>query len=276
MTAALIATALGRNLTPVEDALVGWSTDTVCRTNRTATLCDLAGVLADPPSEFAQRATTTVAQLLTDTAAVRYGLNRLLERDLRGMFDGPSTVTINRHGPGLVIDLSRVHLEPDVLAVVMIAATGWLQTLLAAPADDDGPRRIQVLEECWVLLASERTARYLQACWKLSRAYGVANIAVAHRISDLRAQADDGTAAAKITAGLLADTQTRILFRQSPDQIPEAKTLLGLTAVEADLLPQLAKGRALWKVAGHSALVTHVISRDELAGFCDTDARLVV
>jgi hypothetical protein len=36
-----------------------------------------------------------------------------------------------------------------------------------------------------------------------SRAYGVANIAVAHRISDLRAQADDGTATAKITAGLL-------------------------------------------------------------------------
>ena len=275
MTSSLISTALGRNLTPVEDALVGWSTDRLARSNRTATLRDLAALLAAPPSEFADRATTSVVQLLADTTAVRYGLNRLLDRDLRGMFDGPSTVTINRHGQGLVIDLSRVHLEPDALAVVMIAATGWLQTLLAAPAEDDGPRRIQVLEECWALLGSEHTARYLQACWKLSRAFGVANIAVAHRISDLRAQADDGTAAAKITSGLLADTQTRVLFRQSPDQIPEAKALLGLTDIEADQLPRLAKGRALWKVGGHSAIVGHVISIDELA-FCDTDGRLVV
>jgi type IV secretory pathway VirB4 component len=274
MVAALTATVLRRDLTPLEDALIGWSTDTVCRALTQPTLADIVAVLANPPAELVERATTTASQLVTDSAAIRYTLDRLLDRDLRGMFDGHSTVHINWHGPGLVIDLSRVHLEPDALAVVMIATTAWLQALLAGPVGDDGPRRIQVLEECWALLGNERTARYLQACWKLSRAYGVANIAVAHRISDLRAQANDGTAANKITAGLLADTQTRVLFRQSSDQITEAKTLLGLTEREATLLPQLARGRALWKIAGHSALVTHLISQDEFA-ICDTDARLL-
>ena len=136
-----------------------------------------------------------------------------------------------------------------------------------------GPRRIQVLDEAWALLGSERTSKYLQACWKLSRAYGVANIAIMHRLSDLKAQSDDGTSASKVAMGLLADTQTRIIFRQSPDQIDDAQELLGLTSSEADLLTQLTRGRALWKVAGRAAVVQHVVARGE-RGFCDTDARM--
>ncbi len=64
-------------------------------------------------------------------------------------------------------------------------------------------------------MAEERTARYLQACCKLCSSYGVANISICHRISDLRSQADDGTATAKIALGLLADADTRVLFRQA-------------------------------------------------------------
>ena len=73
--------------------------------------------------------------------------------------------------------------------------------------------------------------------------------------------------------GLLADTQTRVLFRQSTDQVREATELLDLTATEAALLPRLAKGRALWKVGGHTAVVAHVIAPGE-QWFCDTDARM--
>ena len=173
-------------------------------------------------------------------------------------------------GRGIVIDLSAVHQDPDALTVVMIAATGWLQALLAAPESDDVPRRIQVLEEIWALLGSERVAKYYQSCQKLARSYGVANISVAHRISDLRAQSDDGTSAAKVSMGILADTQTRILFRQSSDQVPEATALLGLTNVEAEILPRLARGRALWRVGDHTAIVQHRIGSAEW-DICDTE-----
>ena len=155
-----------------------------------------------------------------------------------------------------MLDLSAVHHDPEALTLVMIATTAWLQAVLARP---DGPPRLQVLDEAWSLLGSERTTRYLQACWKLSRAYGVANLAIVHRLSDLRSQADDGTSASKMSMGLLADTQTRVLFRQSTDQVREASELLGLTAPEATLLPRLAKGRALWKVGDRTAVVAHVI-----------------
>ena len=140
---------------------------------------------------------------------------------------------------------------------------------------NDGIRRIQVWEEIWALLGNETTARWFQSCQKLSRDYGVANIAVAHRISDLRAQADDGTAAAKVGAGLLADTQTRVLFRQSADQVPEAVELLGLTEVEAALLPRLVTGRALWHVGQRRGLVQHHVAPGEWP-ITRTDGALVV
>src|SRR5205085_7214394 len=147
----------------------------------------------------------------------------------------------------------------------------WISGSLARR---DGVQRIQVIDEAWAMLSNPASVRHLQASWKLCRDYGVANIAIAHRIADLRAQADDGTALAKIAAGLLGDTETRILFRQSPDQVAEAKSMLGLSDVEADLLPRLTRGRALWKRPDSSALVHHVVAPSEWR-FCDTDAALL-
>ena len=58
-------------------------------------------------------------------------------------------------------------------------------------------------------------------------------------------------------------------------EVREATELLDLTATEAALLPRLAKGRALWKVGGHTAVVEHVIAPAERR-FCDTDARMAI
>lgn len=267
---ALCAAVLHRDLDPLEDAAIGWACEALAA-HVEPTLADIANILASPPVEVATRAHLEPVDFARELAAVTFGLGKLLDRSLRGMFDGRTTVPINWQGPGLVLDLSTVHHEPDALGLVMLAATGWLQAALMRP---DGPRRIQVLDEAWALLGSERTSRYLQSCWKLCRAYGVANVLVVHRLSDLRAQSDDGSSAAKIAAGLLADTQTRILLRQSPDQVPEARSLLGLTEREAELLTRLVRGRALWKVAGRAAVVQHVIGRAEVS-FCDTDTAMI-
>jgi len=270
---ALLGSVLRRELAPFEDAAVGWAVGHLARSRVTSpTLADLAAVLGDPPAELAQQARLQPAEFAREVSPVTYGLGKLLDRSLRGMFDGPTTVRLDPSGPGVVLDLSAVHHDREALTLVMIAATAWLQSVLAAP---EGPRRIQVLDEAWCLLHSERTSRYLQACWKLCRAYGVANVAIVHRLSDLRSQADDGTAAAKMSMGLLADTQTRVLFRQSVDQVSDAQALLGLTGTEAQLLSRLCRGRALWKVGGgHTAVVQHLIGRQERV-MCDSDSRMV-
>ena len=183
------------------------------------------------------------------------------------MFDGPSTLRVDWDGPGVLLDLSAVHHDPDALPLVMVAATAWLQALMSSGARR---QRVQVLDEAWCLLGTRHTASYLQACWKLGRTYGVANVAVAHRPSDLAAQADDGTATAKIAAGLLADTATKIVLRQAPDQLAAVGELLGLTPAERGVVGHLVRGRALWKVGAHTAVVQHHLARRE-AGLCDTD-----
>lgn len=271
MLATLLGSVLRRDLSPVEDAVLGGAMQLLARSGVTEpTLADVAALMIAPTTEMVPTS-TSADDLAKAVEAIPYALGKLLDRSLRGMFDGPTNVAVDWQGPGLVIDLSAVHHDPEALTLVLIATTAWLQSLMATPG---GPRRLQVLDEAWALLGSERTSKYLQACWKLSRSYGVANIAIVHRLSDLRSQADDGTSAAKVSMGLLADTQTRVLFRQSTDQVGEAGAMLGLTSTEAQLLPRLVKGRALWKVAGRSAVVAHAIGAHERA-FCDTDAAMV-
>jgi hypothetical protein len=71
--------------------------------------------------------------LVAETATVAYALDKLLSRSLRGMFDGRSTVPLRWDGPGVVLDLSAVPLDSDALPLVMVAAAGWFQQLMACP-----------------------------------------------------------------------------------------------------------------------------------------------
>jgi hypothetical protein len=270
MVAALAATVLDRPLAQVEDAGVFGAVEHLGRTQPHATLADVARLLTSPPDALVERLRRPAGELAVELGPLVYAIDKLLTRSLRGMFDGPSTVALRPDGPGVVIDLSAVHIDSDAMPLVMVAAAGWLSHLLAGA----GPRRVQVIDEAWALLSNRHTARYLQTCHKLGRTYGVANICVAHRPSDLGAQADDGTATAKIAAGLLADAATKVLLRQAPDQIEPATRAFGLTDPEADMVALLARGRALWKVGGcATAVVQHVLTAAE-ADLVDTDARM--
>jgi Helicase HerA, central domain len=270
LIATLLARVLRRELEPLEDAALTWAIHNLDSSIHNPTLEDLVRAVRDPSDDLIRRARLNRTTLSARLEAVVYALEKLLERSLRGMFDGPTTINVDWARRGLVLDLSVVHHDDEALRLVLLAATAWLQTVLARR---DGIHRLQVLDEAWRLLGAEQTTRYLQACWKLCRDYGVANLAVVHRLSDLRAQADDGTSTAKVSMGLLADTQTRVLFRQSSDQLGDARDLLALNAAETDLLGRLARGRALWKIAGHTAVVQHHIAPGE-AELCDTDTRM--
>ncbi len=272
---ALAGATLNRDLDPIEEAALGWALRAITTSGDAPTLRRLVDLLASPVEPMAAEAAMPVDELARSLLSLRFGLAKLLDRQLRGMLDGTSTVPLDRGGPGVVIDLSALYHDHDALNVVMIAVTGWLQALLANPAAaDEGLQAYQVWDECWALTGRLQSARYMQSSQKLARAYGITNIAITHRIADLRAQHDEGTAAAKVTEGLLADSQVRVLFRQPPDQVAEAKAALGLTTLEAQRLAGLPRGRALWKLPNRSTFVDHIIGPDEWA-LCDTDARLV-
>ena len=123
-------------------------------------------------------------------------------------------------------------------------------------------------------MANLGVARWLQASWKLSRAYGVANLAVLHRLSDLMAVGAAGSEQVGLARGLLSDSETRVVYAQPPGEVAGASELLSLSPTEAELLPRLRRGVALWKVGRRSFLVQHLIGPMERA-LVDTDGAMV-
>ena len=95
-----------------------------------------------------------------------------------------------------------------------------------------------------------------------------------HRLSDLSAAGAAGSREVALAEGLLHDAQTRVVYAQYEDEVPRTRELLGLTSVEAAILPELDPGIALWKVGRRSFLVQHRLSALE-AELVDTDARML-
>jgi type IV secretory pathway VirB4 component len=269
----LVAGVLQRELSPVEDAVLGWAVERCCRSGRPFTIRDLSAEILDPPEDLVRISRHTPLELTKASAPVSFALDTLCARTLRGMFDGPTTVHVDwNDGPGVVLDLSGVYANSTALPLVMVAATHWLTAALRGRPDR---RSIQLIDEAWA--AVRHGAAYFQASLKLSRTYGVATVLVCHRPSDLTAQADDGSAAAKIAAGLLSDIQTRVLLRQPPEQVAAAASMFDLTEREQQWLAQLVKGRAIWKIGTRSAVVqTRLIENESLLFDSDQRMRRVV
>ena len=224
---------------------------------------DVVEALLEPSADAARSIRTDRAALLEDGRDVALELRRLVHGDLRGMFDGPTTSGLDLSGTFVCLDLSALYNSP-ALGVLMACATAWLQATLARQAAArTGTHVFVVVDEAWAVLANLGVARWLQASWKLSRAYGVANVAVLHRLSDLHAVGHADSEQVGLASGLLADSETRVVYAQAPGEVAAASDLLSLSETEAELLPQLRRGVALWKVGRRSFLVQHELGRLE-------------
>ena len=271
--ASLASACLGRQLLPRERTATDLALCAASAARGVPTLPQVVDALLDPSAESAASVRTDRATLLEDGRDVALELRRLVHGDLRGMFDGPTTPGLDLGGPFVSLDLSALYSSP-ALGVLMACATAWLQATLARQATVPGAARVfVVVDEAWAVLANLGVARWLQASWKLSRAYGVANVAVLHRVSDLQAVGAAGSEQVGLANGLLADSETRVVYGQAPGEVSAARELLSLSETEADVVPQLRRGVALWKVGRRSFLVRHVLGRDERA-IVDTDAAM--
>jgi hypothetical protein len=276
LLASLAGACLRRHLRPRERVAVDLALAAVCRRRGVPTLPAVVDAMLQPTDDAAACIRTDRATLLEDGRDVALELRRLVHGDLRGMFDGPTTEGLDLSGPLVVLDLSALY-NSAALGVLMACATAWLQAALArqAAAGTGGAGRVLVVvDEAWAVLADLSVARWLQASWKLSRAFGVANVAVLHRLSDLQSVGAAGSEQVGLARGLLSDSETRVVYSQPPGEVAGAADLLSLSPTECDLLPQLRTGVALWKVGRRSFLVQHHLGPDERA-LVDTDAAMV-
>lgn len=274
------AAALRRELTPEEDAGVRVSLKAVGASEaEEPTLPDVVDALLHPHEEMTAELVMGVADFSEKTRQVALALQRLCHGDLRGMFDGATTPGLDLDAPLVVLDLSAVQ-DSAALGILMTCAAAWLQGVVmerkraAEAGEDGGAKVIVVVDEAWRITADLGVAEWLQRSFKLSRSYGVQNIIALHRLSDLGAAGAAGSREARIAEGLIADADTKVVLAQPPDQIEGLRNLLGLSATEAELVPTLRRGEALWIVGRRSFLVQHRLSSIEQE-LVDTDARML-
>jgi hypothetical protein len=225
--------------------------------DRVVTVRDVYRWLVDP-----------VAGQVTDLASdadVAHGLRRLVEGDLAGVFDGSSTVAFDSEAPMVVMDTSGfMGASGTLLSVAMTVVASWVEAAVMDPA---AGKRIIVYDEGWRMLRDELMLLRMSEQWKLARQYGLCNLLIMHRVTDLDMVGDAGSSSRALAQGLLSDAEIRVVYRQESDVLEGTKAALGLTDRETAEVGSLPKGVGLWKIGKRSFLVRNILTEEELEVF---------
>jgi hypothetical protein len=265
LVGALAETVLDRRLTPLEHTAVDVALAGTVRSAEVPALPMVVDRLLAP-----EEADDPDGRLAEDGRLAGHALRRLVAGDLAGLFDGPSTVRFDPTLPMISLDLSRVTENATLVSVLMTCASAWMESALLDPA---GGQRWVVYDEAWRLMSHPALLRRMDAHWRLARHYGIANMLIFHKLSDLDNVGDQGSAMRALASSLLANADTRVVYRQESDQLGSTATALGLTRTEQQLLPTLGTGQGLWRIKHRSFVAQHQLHPAELELF-DTTRRM--
>lgn len=262
---ALAETVLGRSLTPLEHTAIDTALTETVRGNDIPILPMIVDHILNPSPEA-----DVDGRLAEDGRMVGHALRRLVAGDLAGLFDGPSTVTFDPTLPMISLDLSRVTENSTLISVLMTCSSAWMESALLDPA---GGQRWCIYDEAWRLMSHPALLKRMDAHWRLARHYGIANMLIFHKLTDLENVGDQGSAMRALANSLLANAETRIIYRQESDQLGTTARALGLTGTEQKLLPGLGVGQGLWRIKDRSFVCQHQLHPAELELF-DTTGRM--
>src|SRR5262249_14782383 len=133
--------------------------------------------------------------------------------------------------------------------------------------------KLLVIDEAWAVLSEVAAARFFQSSFKLARAYGIANIAVVHRLSDLSAAGASGSVNERLAEGLFADCETVVCYAQPDSETALLGSSLGIDPETSRVITTLRRGVAYWRVGRQRFLVEHHLGKHERR-IVDTDQAL--
>ena len=231
------------------------------------TIPQLWRLLDEPTDELvAECRYATTRQFLDETRLLRDALGQLVSGALAGLFDGPTTIDIDWNAPIQSLSLSRLEaLGDEPVGIALTCLNSWSRGMreLAAPGD----LRVVVRDESWKQLRlGPEAVKSFDADLRLSRRHGDVQVAVAHKPSDLLTAGDAGSQAVAIAKDLLHLADTHILHGQDPAVADDLHRLLGLSAIEQELVTSWAmqgKGRALWCVGDQRYKVLTILHEKE-------------
>jgi AAA-like domain len=218
-------------------------------------LHDIVDALREPRPEAAAEMNIGLDDVRAWGLDVALVLDRLVDGDLAGMFDGPTSDGIDLDSPLIVFDLSTIDRNSIAMPILMAIVGVWLEHTWLRP---DRRKRILLVEEAWHIINSPSVAQLFQRLLKFGRRLGLSFVAVVHHLSDVI----DG-AAAKEAAAILKMASTRTIYMQKSDEARATGRVLGLPRWAVEIIPTLSPGIAVWDVNGDVQVVKHIVTEVE-------------
>ena len=218
-------------------------------------LHDVVDALREPSPVAAEEMNIELDDVREWGLDVALVLDRLVDGDLEGMFDGPTTDGIDLDSPLIVFDLSTIDRNSIAMPILMAIVGVWLEHTWLRP---DRRKRILLVEEAWHIIAEPSVAQLFQRLLKFGRRLGLSFVAVVHHLSDVI----DG-AAAREAAAILKMASTRTVYMQKSDEARATGKVLGLPRWAVEIIPTLSPGIAVWDVNGDVQVVKHIVTEVE-------------
>ena len=218
-------------------------------------LHDIVDALREPRPEAAAEMNIGLDDVRAWGLDVALVIDRLVDGDLAGMFDGPTTDGIDLDSPLIVFDLSTIDRNSIAMPILMAIVGVWLEHTWLRP---DRRKRILLVEEAWHIINQPSVAQLFQRLLKFGRRLGLSFVAVVHHLSDVI----DG-AAAKEAAAILKMASTRTIYMQKSDEARATGKVLGLPRWAMEIIPTLSPGIAVWDVNGDVQVVKHIVTEVE-------------
>jgi type IV secretory pathway VirB4 component len=266
LLSSMITSMIKRNLSPLERSCLTEALYYRFSLKPDPVLPEIAEELINPTFELGASIGIAKNECVKEIRDVAIELKRLCQGDLAGIFDGPTTGGVDLESKIVILDLSALY-NSEVLGLLMSCVLSFLESFIG---NSNREKILMIIDEGWAILKAPSMADWLQGSFKLSRAYGMANIAVFHRPSDLYSSSDVGSRIMQLTAGLLADSETRVVFNLPNQELEHARNLLGLNDTHLKIVNKLGRGTALWTFGERSYLVRHILTnKEKLITFSD-------
>ncbi|MBF0808461.1 conjugal transfer protein TraC [Rothia nasimurium] len=193
--------------------------------------------------------------------------------ELAGLFDGESTIKFDVTAPIVSFNTSAlVTLSPVAAKIAHACIQGWAE---AAITSNDFGKRLVIYEEGLEMLEDIGSINRMVRQYKLARHYGIFNILILHKITDLDVAGDVGSQARAAALSLLGDSEIRIFYRQEDEQKQLLMQEFGITHQEWKKISSFPTGVGLWKLGKHSFEVKNTLTRSELP-ILNTDKSMAI
>jgi type IV secretory pathway VirB4 component len=238
---------------------------------RVAVLSDVLDALTAPRQALLGQQPVSPRELIEWGQPAALALDELCnpDRDLAGLFDGPTSEGIDLDARLIVFDLTKLPREGEAMPLLMAVIGPWIRFGWIKPGDNI--KRTLIVEEAWHILSHRPVARLFEELVRYGRRLGLSFWAILHHLADLvLEEAPEAAAILKLTA-------TRVVYHLDRDEAEKTSDYLGLTSWARKSLPDganiCAPGRAIWQVGSRINLVEHIRTATEIR-LTDTNRRM--